>query len=487
VRQWDAKTGEPIELPFERHAAQLSSAVYSPDGKWVASTGEDRTIRVWRAQGRQEVAVLHGHTGSVIQVAFTPDGRRLASRSCHEGSVYAWDDTVRVWDVDPQTPLPVLRGHTGTIYPMVYSPDGRWLATGSWDKSVRLWDASTGEPCATLAHPFFVWGLAFGPDGTWLVTGCPDDDRLRIWDMATARVRKEIQFDPRDFHFYSLTVNPDGTRVSATVEGPGYKNYRLTVFDIASGKSLFSTEGLALAYSPDGRWLAVRAADEKEVLLLDARTHETAARFGGHENIVFKAAFSPDSCRLATCSRDRTVRLWQIDPLTLPSPPAKGGDGTVRECQVLRGHTGDIYAVAFHPDGTRLATAARDGAVWLWDLARGEEVARLRGHGGFVWSLAFSPDGATLASGGADATVRLWDTAPLKTRYQARHEAVGLRPEAERLVEHLWRKKNDPDEVAATLRADRALSEAMRHAALRVVLRRTQPPEAATDNSPDPP
>ena len=135
----------------------------------------------------------------------------------------------------------------------------------------------------------------------------------------------------------------------------------------------------------------------------------------------------------------------------------------------------------------RLATGGRDGAVWLWDLERGEPVARLPGHTSYIWSLAFSPDGATLASGSGDFTVRLWDTAPLRARYQARREAEALRPEAERLVESLWRRKSDPAEVAAALRADLALSEPLRQAALRAVLRREGPPEAAPGYRPDPP
>src|SRR5262249_7896676 len=136
---------------------------------------------------------------------------------------------------------------------------------------------------------------------------------------------------------------------------------------------------------------------------------------------------------------------------------------------------------------TRLATAGRDQAIWLWDLKRGEEVARLPGHTGYVWSLAWSLDGRTLASGSGDFTIRLWDTAPLKTRTGARRAAATLRPEAERLVQQLRREKNDWAAVGEALRADGALSEPLRHTALREVLRRAQPPGAAPRNPNDPP
>jgi WD40 repeat protein len=135
----------------------------------------------------------------------------------------------------------VLRGHTDVVYPVAFSPDGRWIASGGWGNPVRLWDAATGAPCAALPHPSVVHGLAYGPDGRWLVTACVADHRLRIWDVATARLRKEIELPAGKLR--SVTVRPDGRRLAASAYVEEDKVHRLHVFDVESGRRLSSTAG----------------------------------------------------------------------------------------------------------------------------------------------------------------------------------------------------------------------------------------------------
>ncbi len=195
VRQWDSTSGREVEPSYDRHTGEVMTAKYSADGAWIASGGTDRTVRVWGAADRQDIVVLQGHTGDVRDLEFIDDGRRLASASQMPtlGHLEQQDGTVRFWEIGRHGAASVLRGHTSYIYPVEYSPDGRWIASGSWDNTVRLWDALTGETAAILPHPGNIRALAFSPDSSWLVSACFTDPDCRIWDVATARLRTKVK------------------------------------------------------------------------------------------------------------------------------------------------------------------------------------------------------------------------------------------------------------------------------------------------------
>src|SRR5262249_36025484 len=237
------------------------------------------------------------------------------------------------------------------------------------------------------------------------------------------------------------------------------------ITDVATGQQVASfrtardwAEKRALAYSPDGQWLAGTGEGSKDIDIWDTHTHEQAARVVGDTAAVQSVAFSRDGRQLVSAGADRTVRLWD---LTTREPLA-----------VLEGHTDEVFTAVFHPDGRRVASAGRDRAILLWDVASGAEVNRLQGHRNYVFSLAFSPDGTTLASGSGGFTVRLWDTAPPAERLKARREGETLRPEAERLVGRLLQEGKPPAEVLRIVRADQTLSDSFRRQVQRDIWRR---------------
>jgi WD40 repeat protein/energy-coupling factor transporter ATP-binding protein EcfA2 len=338
------------------------------------------------------IAVLRGHTDDVFSVAFSPDGKILATGS-GDNSVWLWDVTTHRSIGSPLT------GHTGRVHSVVFSPSGKTLATGSGDKSVRLWDLAShrqlGSPLT--GHTDFVDSVAFSPDGRILVSGSWDKS-VRVWDVANHRQVGSPLTGHTD-GVNSVKFSPDGTTIASSSD-----DHSMRLWDLASHRQLGSpltghTDFVdSVAFSPDGRTLASGSGD-KSVRAWDVASHrQIGSPLTGHTDAVQSVAFSPDGT-LASGSRDGSVRLWHVASHRQVGPP-------------LTGHTDWVDSVAFSPDGTTLASGSADDTVRLWDAASHRQVGPpLTGHADAVTSVDFSTDGRNLASGSDDTSIRLWDVA----------------------------------------------------------------------------
>ncbi len=315
----------------------------------------------------------------------------------------------RIWDATAPEDACILR-HRGHVYPVAFSSDGRRIASGSWDGKVRLWDAVSASLIRSLeTHHQTIGALAFSPDGA-LLASWGEDRTIRVWDAATGHAIHILRHEnmPMRDSVYSLVVSADGRRLGAASEhGVGF-------WDLVTGAELATLHpplaGVrVVAFSPDGGRLAAAGNDDPKVVVVDAATGELIAELTGFSGRIQSIAFSPDGRTVLTAGQDPTLRLWDA--------------ATGRLLRTFAGHGLEVLAAVFHPDGTRIASGGHDRSIRIWDTAIGEELVRLPGHSSYVFSLAFSPDGETLVSGSGDYTVRLWDTFPVARRLQARRVA----------------------------------------------------------------
>jgi WD40 repeat protein/tRNA A-37 threonylcarbamoyl transferase component Bud32 len=516
VRLWDLKTGQPVGTPFT-HSDKVFGLAFAPDSKRLAIGCDDGYARIWNVDTHERLGQPLKHKKWVRSVAFSPDGERLATAS-QEGIAVLWD-----WSLGKRL---AVFNHAKGVNAVAFSPDGKLLATGSDDYKAHLWEVDTQKPHRPpWQHSARVMSVAFSPAGTILAVG--GGSGAAFWHLqtgdnpypsvshetgvncvaysrdgklvatssfeGTARLwQADAVLPPHDplaltTPVWSAAFSPDG-KLLAT----GSQDRRLCIWDTAS-RQLHAepvTHGntvVAVAFSADGNWMACTAAvgpgpqkvsfAKQKALgqLWNVRTHERQGPALPHDRLIWSLSFHPDSQTLATCSWDKTVRLWDVATGTLKKPLFRNaeqipmgssfspdgrylvigtGQGNIRLWQPETdhvttwpaGHKGAIPSVTFNRDGSMLATASWDTTARLWTFPEGKMHGLPLAHPGQVKAVAFRPDGTLLATACEDGLVRLWNpytgllsAPPLK--HPGGVLAVAFHPDGTRLVSG-WDKDN---------------------------------------------
>lgn len=439
VSSFAVKAQQPQLVMQTGHSSEVTSVAFSPDGKVIASGSDDNSIKLWNVATGRLLRTLSAHSNSVYSVAFSPDGKTLATGST--------DKTIKLWDVASGRLLKSFMPLGSDATPVAFSPDGKILAGGASAGKIKLWLISTGRVLLTLkGHCCVVYSVAFAPDGQTLAS-VGTDDQVKLWDVNTGQLRKALRGHITTIH--SVVFSPDGKTLAS---GGSFDDKTIKLWDVATGLLLRSLTGhtsaiYALAFSRDGKTL-VSGGWDNQVKLWDVAGGRELPTVMGHSAGVACVASSPDGTIFASGSADRTIKLWDTvtrreqrtfsgssSSLTnaVFSPDnrilafrAFGNDSTIKLRDVATGgefrsidsSSGIVTAIAFSPDGKTLVSGSEKGAIELWDVASGQRVKPLRGHSNWIWSLSFSADGKLLVSASADRTIYVWKIATGQILYR---------------------------------------------------------------------
>ncbi|MDZ8185312.1 MAG: CHAT domain-containing protein [Nostoc sp. ChiSLP02] len=377
IKLWDLKGKELTKSPLN-HSAGVTSVVFSPDGKTLASVSEDKTVKVWDLNGNQLTKSPLKHDAAVTSAVFSSDGKTLASVS--------EDKTVKLWDLNGKELKKFLLQHGAEVTSVVFSSDGKTIASGSQDKTVKLWDLN-GKLLHTFKHDAEVTTVVFSPDGKTLAS-VSKDKTVKLWDLKG----KLLHTLKHGGEVTTVAFSPDNKILAS-----GSENKTVKLWDLKKGKELtklplkHDAEVTTVVFSPDSKTLASVTKDN--AITIWNLQGDRLKSFIGHEADVTTVAFSPDGSTLASASKDNTVILWNLQGKLL---------------QTFAGHEAGVTSVAFSPDGNTLASTSKDKTVKLWSID-GKLQKTFTQHNYTVTGVAFSPDGNTLASSSEDSTIRFWN------------------------------------------------------------------------------